>query len=86
MLIGISVSCFVVNMFGLSKREKEVLETALTSADDKVVAGYLHITPEQVRVHKTRVRRKVKVAQSFLRRMKKYRRVLNPEKKYKGIS
>lgn len=69
----------------LSRREKEVLELCLTSADDKIVAMNLKISPQQVRVHKTRVRRKIEACKKFIRQMKKYRRVLYPEKKYKGI-
>lgn len=70
----------------LSKREKEVLELSLTAADDKVVAGNCNpmMSPAQVAVHKSNVRRKIKAAKKFLRQMRKYREVLF-ERKYKGI-
>ena len=69
----------------LSGREKKVLETALTSADDKVVAGYLEISEKEVAVYKTRVRRKIASAEKFLRDVRKYKDVLFPKKKYKGV-
>jgi hypothetical protein len=65
--------------------EKKVLETALTSADDKVVAGYLGCSEKEVAVYKTRVRRKIANAEKFLREVRKYKSVLFPKKKYKGV-
>jgi hypothetical protein len=77
-------------MCNLSKTEHEVLELALTSADDKIVAANLSkngrtITDKEVRTYKSRARRKVAKAEQFLRDMKRYKPVLNPEKVYKGI-
>jgi hypothetical protein len=77
-------------MCNLSKTEKEVLELALTSADDKIVAANLSregrtMTAKEVRTYKSRVRRKVAKAQKFLKSMKRYGPVLFPPKKYKGI-
>jgi len=72
-------------MLKLSKREKEVLELCLTSADQKVVAAHLRINPDQISVHKTRVNRKIANAQKFLRQMRRYKLVLHPPRKYKGI-
>lgn len=71
----------------LSKREKEVLEMLLTSADDGVAALNLGIrNPKQIAVHRTNVRRKIVNAQKFAKEtLKKYRSVLYPEKHYKGI-
>jgi len=70
-------------MCNLSKREKEVLELCLLCADDTVVAVRLGISPKTVANLKTRVRRKVAKAKKFLESVKKYRRVLYPERKYK---
>jgi hypothetical protein len=77
-------------MCNLSKTEKEVLELALTSADDKIVANNLSregrtITVKEVRTYKSRARRKVAKAENFLKDMKRYKSVLEPVKKYKGI-
>jgi FixJ family two-component response regulator len=72
-------------MCRLSKREKQVLELALTSHDDKIVAANLGMKPEQVSVYKSRARRKVAKARGFLEMMKKYKPVLFAEKEYKGI-
>jgi len=70
-------------MCNLSKREKEVLELCLQCADDIVVAAQLGISPKTVANLKTRVRRKVAKAKKFLDSIKKYKRVLYPERKYK---
>ena len=72
-------------MCDLSMREKQVLELRLTSADDKIVAMNLGISDDEVRVYKTRAKRKVAKAEKFLREMRKYKSVLYPKKNYKGI-
>jgi FixJ family two-component response regulator len=65
--------------------ERKVLEMALHSADDKIVAANLGISAREVATYKTRVRRKIAKAKKFLEEVKKYNRVLFPERKYKGI-
>jgi DNA-binding CsgD family transcriptional regulator len=65
--------------------ERKVLQMALNSADDKIVAANLGISVKEVATYKTRVRRKIAKAKKFLEEVKKYNRALFPEPRYKGI-
>lgn len=69
----------------LSEMERKVLEMALGSADDKIVAANLGISVKEVATYETRVRRKIAKARKFLEEVKKYQKVLYPQRKYKGI-
>jgi len=71
----------------LSKREREVLKLSVDAADYKVVGGNCSppITPEQVSVHMSHIRKKERQAKVFLKLLKKFKRPRHPEKRYKGV-
>jgi FixJ family two-component response regulator len=68
-------------MSGLSSQEKQVLDFRLTAADDKVTAANLKISVDQVRVIKSRVKKKREKAQALLKDTKKYAPILYPKRK-----
>ena len=71
-------------MCHLSKQEKEVLEMLL-GAVPSVVCLRLKIKEGHLASIKTRVRRKEAKAKKFLRDQRKYRSILHPAKRYKGL-
>jgi len=71
-------------MSHLSPKEEQVLEELLTGLPS-VAALRLGISRQHVATIKSRVRRKEAKAKKFLQTLKKYRRVLHPQKQYKGI-
>ena len=68
-------------MCKLSKQEEQVLEMRLRSADDKIVADNLHIPEGQVRVIKSRVKKKRQKARSLLDKTRRYQSILYPKRK-----
>lgn len=71
-------------MCKLSPREKQVLEM-LRNADPGVVALRLHISRQAISTYKTRARRKEARAKKLLEEIKRYRNVLHPQPRYKGL-
>ena len=69
---------------GLSKREKQVLNELLTGVPS-VVAIRLKISTHNIDVIKSNVRRKEAAAEKFLRTLKKYKLILHPPRRYKGL-
>jgi FixJ family two-component response regulator len=67
-------------MCRLSKQEEQVLDLAMTSADNKIVALNLHISENQVRVVKARVKKKRAKAQALLDKTRKYKSLLYPDR------
>jgi len=53
----------------------------LRSADDKIVADNLHIPEGQVRVIKSRVKKKRQKARSLLDKTRRYQSILYPKRK-----
>jgi FixJ family two-component response regulator len=73
-----------LSMCKLSKREKEVLEILLEGVVPSAAAKQLGMNSEkEIATYKSRVRRKIFIAKKFLREMKRYQKVLYPEKTYK---
>ncbi|GAI95857.1 unnamed protein product [marine sediment metagenome] len=71
-------------MSQLSPQEEKVLDALLTTVPS-VISANLHITEHHIATIKSRVRRKEAKAKRFLRLLKKYKKVLYPEKEYKGL-
>jgi len=71
-------------MCKLSPREKQVLEM-LKNARPEVVALRLNISTQAVSTYKTRARRKEAQAKKLLKQLRRFRDVLHPEPRYKGL-
>jgi len=68
----------------LSPTEEKILEELLT-AQPSVVALSLKVSKQYIATVKSRVNRKEAKTKKFLKKLKKYQRVLHPPRKYKGV-
>ena len=70
-------------MCPLSPRERQVLNILLEGVVPSAAAAQLGMAEKQIAVYKSRVRRKIFIAERFLREIKQYRKILYKPKEYK---
>jgi len=71
-------------MCKLSKRETEVMKILLEGVVPSAAAKQLGLSSEkEIGVYKSRVKRKIFIAEQFLKEMKAYRKVLYKPREYK---
>ena len=71
-------------MCKLSQREMEVMKILLEGVVPSAAAKQLGLSSEkEIGVYKSRVKRKIFIAEQFLKEMKQYRKVLYRQREYK---
>jgi len=71
-------------MCKLSKRESEVMKILLEGVVPSAAAKQLGLSSaKEIAVYKSRARRKIFIAEQFLKEMKPYRKVLYKPREYK---
>lgn len=71
-------------MCKLSQRETEVMKILLEGVVPSAAAKHLGMTSEkEIGVYKSRVKRKIFIAEQFLKEMRQYRKVLDKPREYK---
>lgn len=71
-------------MCRLSQRETEVMKILLEGVVPSAAAKQLGLSSEkEIGVYKSRVKRKIYIAEQFLKEMKQYRKVLDKPREYK---
>lgn len=74
-------------MCKLSKRETEVMNILLEGVVPSAAAKQLGMTSQkEIGVYKSRVKRKIFLAEQFLKEMKPYRKILYKPREYKPQS